>query len=283
MADHIKPTREEIQSNLDKIQEEINAPEVPENPETTPEDATPPVEEQPETPAVETPEENPEEVQETETPETTPKDPEVPEEDAPEDDEYKKKYTASQQEAIILNERNKKHAEAIDRAGLLPEPTEDELKEAYSDWDEMTNTERMLAKDNLWNKRKLDEIAKSAQEGKDLEAWNTKVSEMLDDPQTLINHPKLEGKQHAFKVFALKPTRRGVDMETLITSFLYTTKSERKENKGSNLPVSNNTIVPPKPKPTDTITQEQAQVLMRTNYSEYKKKLMAGKIEPVKV
>lgn len=265
---HVKPTKEELEANLNKITEELDKPEEPVV--ETPEPSTPDAEPEPSTPAPE--------------PEPEPSKEEEPQpEPSKEDVDYKKKFAESTRESQILSYKNKKIAEAIDTASEMPSPTEEELIGEYPEWDTMTDLEKKLATDNLYNKRRFKLLEGVRKEEKDIEAWNGKVDSFTEDPKTLIDNPELEGKVEEFKNFAMKPSRRGVDFDVLVSSFLYTLdKQARKKplNKGAMLETgTGGPNERPKPK-TDKITTEQAATLMRTNYTLYKKYLVEGKIEP---
>lgn len=255
MADHVKPTAEELEANIaaaaDKIEDDDQQEEA-EIVDDTQDDDQEEVEDQPE------------------------------EEDEPEDKEtqdYKKKFTESTREAQVLAAKNKKMNEAIDKAGQITEPTEEELKKEYSDWDDMTATEQRFAKDNLVNKRRFEIIHESTKEFKDIEAWSGKVDSFLEDPKTLVDNPKLERRIEEFKAFAAKPTRRGVDFDDLVSAFLYSVESTKQPaKKGKMIEMgsggANNGA---KPK-SDKISLQSARALMKTDYKRYKSLLIAGKI-----
>lgn len=267
---HVRPTKEELEANLQKITQELEKPEAP---VAEPEPSTPAPEPEPE------PEPEPVEVAPSEAaPEPEPE----PSQPAPEVD-YKKKFTESTREAQILSYKNRKIAEAIDTASELPQPTEDELTREYPEWDTMTDLERRLATDNLYNKRRFELLEGVRKEEKDIQAWNKKVDDYAEDPKTLIDNPELEGKVEEFKAFATKPSRRGVEFETLVSSFLYNVEKQAKKkpaNKGSMIETgSGGPNDRPKPK-SDKISTEEAMVLMKTNYAKYKEYLTAEKILP---
>lgn len=253
MAKHTKPTPEELEANTEKALQEAEQikEEEPETPEETHE---PEAEEK----------EEPEEDQET-----TPDEEEV---------DYKKKFTESTREAQILHAKNKKINEAVEKAKKLPEPTEAELMKEYPDWELLTDLEKRLAKDSLISTRRFEVLDEVTAESKDIDAWNTKVDEFVSDPKSLVKHPELEGREEDFKIFAGKPTRRGVDFDDLIPAFLYG-RMKRPASKGAMFESgSGGPNEKSKPK-SDKINLEQARKLREKDYNKYKEYLNAGKIE----
>lgn len=288
-----KPTKEELEkgmadnlAELERIEEEERKkaeelakkggePEDEEDDET-PEDPKP---NEDEVPHGDEDDQDEDDEDEEETPPQAPKneDPK-PKEGEP---DYKKRYSDSSSEAHILYSKNKKMADAISKAGEVAEPTEEELKAEYSDWEDMTDTEKRLAKRSLHDSRKLQAITESAKEFKDLDEWNKKVTDFLIDPETLVDHPQLEGKEEDFKTFVTsKSSRMGVDFEDLVASFLYAESQKVKpKNKGSMFEHSSsgkNGKVTPK---SDKISIADSKLLMKTNYKKYLELLKTGKIE----
>lgn len=248
MADHVKPTAEELEASITAAANDLG--------EDTQEDT-----------GIDSRYEEDEDTQDDDT--------EVVEDTQ----DYKKKFAESTREAQVLAAKNKKINEAIDKASEVAEPTEDELKKEYGDWEDMTATEQRFAKDNLINKRRFDIIHQSTKEFKDIEAWNSKVDSYVGDPKTLTDNPKLEGRVEEFKAFAAKPSRRGVDFDDLVSAFLYSVESTRPAaKKGKMIETgsggANNGV---KPK-GDKISLQTARALMKTDYKRYKSLLIAGKI-----
>jgi len=283
MTDHVKPTPEQLKENIEKTTKELETMPVDEQKDT---DSTP----APTLDALDTPDENKEE----ETVETKPDEPddETPEEKktvpAEEKKEEKKdeptteeRYKESTREANKLYRNNAKMNEAIVQANSLPEPTEDELKKEFSDWEDMTNTEQRLAKETFVNKRFREHINQASQEQYKIDQWVDKVEAFTDDPQTLIDNPDLEGKMEEFKSFASDKKLNGSDFGLLVESFLFRQakkKAQEPPKTGQMFETGGGaTHATPKPK-DDKIPLDEAQKLMKSNYSEYKRLLQAGKI-----
>ena len=262
---HVKPTKEELEANINKSIEELEAP-VEETPEEEPEEA-PVVEEE----VVETPEETPEEEPQEEEP--------VPSKEVIKDiaKREKEKLIASAQEAQILHSKNKKLNESLEKALNVEEPTEAELQGEYQDWDMMSDFEKKMAKDSLTNKRRMSALDEIVKENKDLEGWVSKVDEFVGDPANLAKYTQLDGKQEEFKLFATKPTRRGVDFEDLVSAFLFNEKPEPKKTgqmfeKGTGGQQD-------KGKEIGKISVDEARELRKNDYKKYMEMVKSGKID----
>jgi len=260
---HVKPTTDELEAGAQKALEEAEA--LKETPQEEP---------------VEAPEETPVEVTPVEeTPEVEVEEP-VPSKEIIKDvaQREKERLVASAQEAQILHAKNKKMTEALDKALATAEPTNDELIQEFPDWELMSDFEKKMGKDSITNAKRLKALDEIVKENKDLEGWVTKVDEFVADVANLTKYPELDGKESEFKLFATKPTRRNVDFEDIVSSFLYGLKPEPKKKgqmfeTGSGGPNDKG-----KPK-GDKITIEEARTLRTTNYEKYKEMLRSGKIE----
>jgi len=225
--------------------------------------------------------EKPEEKPNEEQPEKQPEKKELTDEEklAQELAEKDKKLRASSREGQILYQRNKQITEAIEKASELPDPTEDELIKEFPEWEVMNDFEKKMARQSLTTTKRLNAITEVSKGFKELEAWEKSVDSFLSDPTNIANNPALEGMEEDFKLFATKPTRRGVDMEILISSFLYQKDSEIAPKKRQMFETgTGGPSTPPEPK-TDTISIDEARLLRNNNYSEYKRLLRAGKIK----
>lgn len=275
MPKHTKPTKEELEANAMRALEEAEALEAEAEKVEVPVEA--PVEEVDDiTPEIET--------ETVEKPVEKPAEPEVVEKPAEDvdkqDPDYKEKFSQSTREAQILYAKNKKTAELLEQASQLPEPTEDELKALYKDWDLMGDFERQMAKESLVGKKYREFIANGTKEFKDIDAWSNTVDEFVDDPATLVRIPELEGKQDEFKAFATKPTRRGVDFEDLVSAFLFdVSKNAKPKSKGSMFELGSGG---PNDKPSNApkkLTSEQGTALRKQNYRLWLQYSKAGKID----
>ena len=274
MANHPRNPKEEARQAFEAAKKAVEEAAKPITPPTEP--VTPPVE--PVTLPVEpiVPPVTPEPV----TPPVEPVTPEPLDEPKPGDVDYKKRYTDSSREAIVLAVKNKELNGAIDEAANIPDPTDDEMKAAYPGFDEeMTATEQQLARESLLNKKRFELINNATQKYKKIEDWHERVDTFVTDPKTLIANPDLEGKQDEFKIFASKPSRAGMDFEDLVLAFQgEEAKKPKITHSGQMFPTgtggSNKTIEPP----DDRLTIAQGAALMQTDYNKWKELAKAGRI-----
>jgi hypothetical protein len=268
MGNHQKPTKEELDAGITKTLQAL---------EKTEEEQ--PQEETPQEPEEESREE--EVLQEEEQPQEEPSSEEEPDEE--EDvEKIKTQRAESTKEAQKLAEDKKLINEAFHEAENIPDPTVEELQAEYPLWDEMDDTTRRLAKDNFINKKWREAVSKANAERKVVKEWDNKVDTFLDNPKTFIHNPDLEGKQEEFKSYAKDESRRNVNFDLIVKSFLYdvtvTRKNESKNNKGKMMETgTGGENVKPKPK-SDTLSVDEGRKLMNVNYKKYVQYLKAGKI-----
>jgi hypothetical protein len=184
-------------------------------------------------------------------------------EDDPERIEYwKKKATTQGQENIVVT---KKLEDATRPKELTNEPTDSELQAAFPEWDVMTDTEKRLARETSRATRIASQLQQERQEEKAKAAWNT------DLELTIAQNPSLQGKEQAFKDFANKPTRRGVDLETLRKAFLFDSSTSAPKPKPTLkpglLPGNGGPRDPEKPK---TLSGEELKTLRQTDSAGYR-------------
>lgn len=193
-----------------------------------------------------------------------------------EEPDYKEKFKASTREAQVISHKNK----AFDEASNIPEPTEEEMESEHKDWGMMDDSDKKMAKDIAWNKKRFKAINSVSQKYKGISEWRDKVHAFIDDPQSLIDNSDLEGKTDAFTKYANKKDRRGVSFDILVNSFLYESATGKKKNKGKMFAIGTGGPVK-KAKRSNKITIEEASKLKKHNYKKYKKALEAGRIETI--
>lgn len=266
MPNHKKPTKEELEA---QTQAAIEEAEKLEN--------VPPVEEEPEVkPPEETPEEEPEVTSEVPEKEEEEEQAEPSEE---EKEALKKKLSASARENQKIYAKNRVINKAILEADEMPEPTEEELTKEFSQWEDMTETEKTLAKETVISRNWRKKISEAKEQTTKIEKWNESVESFVDDPKTLIDNPDLEGKTEEFKTFAIEETNNSVPFNILVSAFLHQHSSGKKPNKGKMFEHgSGGPNDRPQPK-TGKITLDEARKLRETNYDKWKEYLNAGKIE----
>ena len=275
MPNENKPTLEELKTKEDEaiaLASEIEANGVPEekDEEDPPQDvsSTPALEETttPVADVLDQDEEPEEEDQKTEEVE-------------PSKELYKKKFSESSREAQKIAAKNRVMNQALIEADDLSDPTEEELAKEFTDWDVMSETERTFAKETVISRNWRQIISQAKNQATKIEKWSESVNQFIDDPETLVNNPELEGKQDEFKDFAIEETNNSVPFKLLISAFLHEDSKKKINHKGKMF--ENGSGGPndkPQPK-SDKITLEQARQLRENDYGKYKEYLLAGKIE----
>ena len=266
MPNHKQPTKEELDAQEKAAIEEAEKIE---------KDGVPIEEDKEEEPK---PEEKEEEVVESSKPVEEDKEEEPPSE-PPEEDKLKKKLSASARENQKIYAKNRVMNKALAEADDIPEPTEEELKTEYADWEDMSDTERKFAKETVVSRKWREVISSAKDQASKIEKWNDSVDSFLDDPKTLNDNPDLEGKGEAFREFALIEANNSVPFNILVSAFLHEHSKAKPSNKGKMFEKgSGGPNEKPIPK-TDKLNLEQARRLRDTNYTKYKEYLQAGKIE----
>lgn len=278
MANHIKPTTEELDAQIAASLQEL------EKEDKKPEDKEAPTKEEEKSEEKEVEKEEEKEEEEKEEKPVI-KEEQKEEEKAEEKEEdkssidYKKKFAESSRESIILLHQSKKLIKAIEEAGALPDPTEDEMKAEYTDWELMDDAQKKMAKETAKNKRALASLGTVVQETRNIEAWNAKVDEYISDPKTLQAFPGLEGREDDFKVFSSKETRRGADFEILTNAFLHTVQDVKIKHKGSMFEKPSGGPNDKMKKKSDKISLSDAENIKKTDYKRWLQLLKDGKIE----
>lgn len=160
-----------------------------------------------------------------------------------EDDQRKKDAEASRQEALIQNARNKQITDKIKEAKDL-QVTEEELRAEAAkdgiDFETLDPSQKLLLKRAILSERRFSTVSDVfVEEGKTQE-WLGKITEFIGEETTGQKFPRLAQHTEQFKIFAMKPTRRGLDFEDLATLFLANIPQDtKKKMKGSLLPRGN--------------------------------------------
>jgi len=270
MPKHKQPTKEELEEAQKKALEAAPDPE----PEADPEPES-------------TPDPDPEPTPEPEPTPDPESEPEPEAEPSPEEKEAlerkleaeKQKSSASARENQKIYAKNRVINKALADAEDVPEPTEEELASEFSDWDVMSDTEKLLAKETVISRSWRKVIASAKEQATKIEKWNESVEEFVDDPKTLNDNPELEGKIDEFKEFATAESNNSVPFNILVSAFLHENFKTRLPNKGRMFEKgaggSNE-----KPTPKDgSITLEEGRKLRETDYPKWKEYLNAGKIK----
>ena len=221
--------------------------------------------------------------------ETTTDDEDVEEDSETEVDEtkkpvdYEKRYKDSSREAMALHFKNQKMSEKITEATNLSEPTEEELREhAFKnkgDWDLMDDFSKSLLKESLMNSRKLSLISEANQETKEVGIWERKLTDYINSPEVVAKYPDIGDEETTFKKFCMSESRRGMDMDDLLSLFLFHKENEEtkpQKKRKSMLLTGGGGDKAPKPKKA---TADKAKATRLSDEKEYRRKIKAGEYD----
>lgn len=190
---------------------------------------------------------------------------------------YKDRFVGSQREAKVLTSK----VAAFEEASKVPDPTDKDMEKEYSEWEDMSDFEKKIAKNDWKNTKRNEKIDEIINQSKNVDAWNKKVDDYIDDPQTLIDNPKLEGKLDDFKIFTGKPSRTSIDFGDLVSAFLYEVDSTKPaKKKGKQLETGTGGPNKKSKPSSNKISIADAAILKKTNYRAYVDALKADKIDP---
>ena len=148
--------------------------------------------------------------QDPEPPQAPPAPPANPPQE-PQRPDYETKFKESTRENQILNAQLRASEEA--RRRLTNDPTEDELRAAFPDWEFLTESERTTRTLAFKADRRTQALASEREAEKAERDWKTNVE------MAITANPALQGHEEAFREFAMKPTHRLTPMETLVAAF----------------------------------------------------------------
>jgi len=272
MANHVKPTKEQLKQEMNKSLETLDTLPKDGEPNTPPvQPSTPPV--VPNTPPTPPVADDP----------NKPKDPPQDDPNKPKDPppvDYRAKFVASSNEAQIMSFKNKEVDKAYQESESLPIPTDDEMRAITPNWDDMDDEQRKTAKELIHSKKKLEVLNKVKLKFAEFDKWTETINTFLDNPATFVDHPELEGKKEEFKHFANKPERRTMAMDDIILAFVgeQSKTVPVKVTKPMFEPGSGGPPTPPKPA-DNRITLAQAEIIKKDNYREYLRLAKAGLIK----
>src|SRR3990172_6269971 len=144
---------------------------------------------------------------------------------------YKKKFSESSKENQKIYAKNRVINKALADAEDVPEPTEEELQVEFADWDVMSDTERVFAKETVISRNWRKTIAQAKEQATRIEKWNESVEDFVSDPVTLTDNPELEGKTEEFKAFATEEANNSVPFKLLVSAFLHDHTTNKPNNK----------------------------------------------------
>ena len=202
---------------------------------------------------------------------------------APEPD-YKKKFQDSSSEATTLHFKNEQMKNKIDEASNLPEPSLPELRAyaisqgaVYDDLDEFAVS---MLKNSYRTANQFRLIKEASDAGQEIDVWAKAVDKFANSAEIVAKYPSLADNESAFKKHCMKKNRRGMELEDLATSFLFTIQTDEpkkvpKKKGGVLLSRGGGGDSIPKPK---EVTAEELRIIRTTNPARYKKLIVEGKV-----
>ena len=209
---------------------------------------------------------------EVETPETTEKTPEQSETDKT---DYREKFSNSSRENQVILGKNKDLESRIDNLTNIKDPTEEDLKKEFSNWEFMSDGERDLAKANV----KTQQLNLRTQNMLLDQQDKAKAKEVLDNVYT--THPELVAKKDEFEAYMRKPSHKGASPEILAKAFKSdfaeeladNKKPEAKGDKGTALETGSGGANAPA---TPSISDKDIEAIRKTNPKKYTELIKKG-------
>ena len=196
--------------------------------------------------------------------------------------DYKNKFVESTREASALYFKNQKLNSVIEEAANISDPTTEELvefaKSRGADYEDLDEFSQNILKDTLINNKRFEKIQNVARESKQIDEWANKVDSFIEDAVDNSKYPSLNSLGTDFKKFAMKESRRGVDLDDLVASFLFSAERSmtQKKTNGSVLLSNGNSLAAPQ-KATG-ITEAQAAFIRENDPREYRRLIKTGQI-----
>ena len=195
--------------------------------------------------------------------------------------DYKEKFTESTREASALYFKNQKLNKTIEEASLIGEPTIEELrqfaKETGADYDELEEFSQNILKRTYINEKRFEKIQNVAKESKQIDDWSESVDSFIEKSIDNGEYPSLNSLGADFKKFAMKESRRGVDLNDLVASFLFSAERSLKQTPKKSVLLSggNSSAVPAQ---SAGLNENQIAILRETNPKEYRRMIKTGQI-----
>lgn len=188
---------------------------------------------------------------------------------AEENKRLKDKLSNSAREAQVLLGKNRELEEKLRGSSL----TDEEVRQAYPEWEHMTQNEQRLARENLTIKKDLANVSTTLN--------GISAEKRIND--VIQSNTALKGREKEFRDFLNKPSHRGVSIEVLTNAFLYESdqddppqRAPKKEVKG----LDTSSGLPGQGQKTEKkkYTNEQIQQIYNTDKRRYMQLVQNGDI-----
>lgn len=228
-----------------------------------------------EQPSVE-PEPEPEAPEQPQDPLAQGEDPAPTSENPAAEPDYRNKFQESSREAMLLVERNKVKDAQIEQLTKTDTPTDDDMRQAFPEWDQLDALTKKVISDQETIKRRQNRIDLELAEGRNQRQLEAELEGLSDQEE----FKDLQGKETDFKRFALKPANKGIPAASLAKIFLHDIADELPKKheytpKPGLEPGSGGPKAPEKP---TGLTLEQEAALMHSDPGKYAELVKKGVI-----
>lgn len=195
--------------------------------------------------------------------------------------DYKDKFVESTREASALYFKNQKLNQTIEEASKISEPTEQELidyaKSLDADYEELDSFSQNIIKRTYISEKRFEKIQNVASESKQIDEWANKVDSFIEDAVDNSKYPTLSTLGTDFKKFAMKESRRGVDLNDLVASFLFSAERNIKQTPRKSVLLSggNSQAAPIK---QAGLNEGQIAMIRQNDPKEYRRLIKSGQI-----
>ncbi len=186
--------------------------------------------------------------------------------------DYKEKFSQSSREAQLLAEQNKALQETIKNLTETKNPTDDELRQSYPGWDDLSAAEQTFMREQL-SLKKENAATKGILLGfLEEQKWKDDLA------GALVKYPELSGKDTEFKNFCYKPSHKNIPIDVLAKSFLYDSKPEPAREPAPPGAALEPGSGGPKEAPKGELSLDDIEIIRTKDPKRYRQLLREGKI-----
>jgi hypothetical protein len=193
--------------------------------------------------------------------------------------DWKTKFQESQKEAIALHGKNQKLQGQIEELSRPKEVSENQLKEKYPEWEEMSAREQRLAKDYENTQLRLTNLEAQNSVYHNEKKWVSLVDNQIKEWDTYEKFPGIVERPEEFKRYCQKPQHKNIDLETLAKSFLFEVKDPIK--KKASAPISTSKSKATKGEGKKKWTADEVRAIRINQPSKYQKLVMSGALDDI--
>lgn len=129
--------------------------------------------------------------------------------------DYKEKFSNSSREAQILAQKLKETEALLGKLTSENIPSDEEIARTVPGYEYMSDGEKYLVKRQMAVENESRRTTLTTERKRLQDEYKQQIDTMV------VSDPRLKGKEDAFREFISKPSRAGVDGETLLSAFLF--------------------------------------------------------------